>query len=143
MYDQKSLDEYFTLDGHIGEETVDEVEEEHIEQSSGESPQLASESHVCEYCGLKGRGRYTLHAGSIFLYVKDGKQKVLADIDHVYHKCREGLIDNIVFLYRMMCELKSKGYNVLVVGKSFDDDLYVYVSDRPSENKIFYIRDSH
>ena len=48
------------------------------------------------------------------------------------------MIDNIVFLYSMMCELKSKGYNVLVVGKAFDDDLYVYVSDRPSENKIFY-----
>ncbi|MCL7384295.1 MAG: hypothetical protein LZ167_07000 [Thaumarchaeota archaeon] len=26
----------------------------------------------------------------------------------------------------------------MVVGKAFDDDLYVYVSDRPSENKIFY-----
>jgi hypothetical protein len=37
-----------------------------------------------------------------------------------------------------MCELRSKGYNVLVVGKAFDDDLYVYASDRPSENKIFY-----
>jgi hypothetical protein len=132
------LDEYFTLDGHIGEETVDEVEEEHIKQSSGESPQTASESHGCEYCCLKGRGRYTLHAGSIFLYVKDGKLKALADIDHVYHKCREGLIDNIGFLYSMMCELRSKGYNVVVVGKAFDDDLYVYVSDRPSEDKIFY-----
>jgi hypothetical protein len=38
----------------------------------------------------------------------------------------------------MMCELRSKGYNVVVIGKAFDDDLYVYVSDRPSENKIFY-----
>jgi hypothetical protein len=28
MYNQKSLDEYFTLDGHLEEETVDEVEEE-------------------------------------------------------------------------------------------------------------------
>jgi hypothetical protein len=48
------------------------------------------------------------------------------------------LIDNIGFLYSMMCELKSKGYNVVVIWKAFDDDLYVYVSDRPSENKIFY-----
>jgi len=82
--------------------------------------------------------KYIFHPGSIFLYVKDGKLKVLADIDHVYYKCREGLIDNIVFLYSMMCVLRSNGYNVVVVGKAFDDDLYVYVSDRPSENKIFY-----
>jgi len=138
MYNQKSLDEYFTLDGHIGEETVDEVEEEHIEQSSGESPQTASESHGCEYCCLRGRGRYTLHAGSIFLYVKDGELKALADIDHVFHKCREGLRENIVFLYRMMCEFKSKGYDVLVVGKAFDDDLYAYFVGRVEEEKIVY-----
>jgi hypothetical protein len=67
----------------------------------------------------------------------DGKLKALAYIDHVYHKCREGLIDNIGFLYRMMCELKSTGYNV-VVGKAFDDDLYVYVSGKMRGNKIFY-----
>ncbi|MCL7397073.1 MAG: hypothetical protein LZ167_06635, partial [Thaumarchaeota archaeon] len=90
-------------------------------------PEHSSELHVCEYCCLKGRGRYTLHAGSIFLYVKDRKLKALADIDHVYYKCREGLIDNIGFLYSMMCELKSKGYDVVVVGKAFDDDLYAYV----------------
>jgi hypothetical protein len=46
-------------------------------------------------------------------------------MDHVYHKCRDGLIDNIGFLYSMMCELKSTGYNVVVVGKAFDDDLYI------------------
>jgi hypothetical protein len=64
--------------------------------------------------------------------------KALADIDHVHHKCREGMIDNISFLYSMMCELRSKGYNVLVVGKAFDDDLYVYVVDRVEEEKIVY-----
>jgi len=48
------------------------------------------------------------------------------------------LIDNIGFLYRMMCKLKSTGYDVLVVGKAFDDDLYVYVSGRIREDKIFY-----
>jgi hypothetical protein len=87
---------------------------------------------------LKGRGRYTLHAGSIFLYIKDGSLKALADIDHVYYKCREGLIDNIGFLYKMMCEFKSKGYDVVVVGKAFDDNLYVYVVDRVEEEKIVY-----
>jgi hypothetical protein len=138
MYDQKSLDEYYTLDEYLEEETVDEVEEEPIEQSSGESPEHVSELHRCEYCGLKGRKRYILHAGSIFLYVKDGKLKALADIDHVYYKCREGLIDNISFLYKMMCEFKFKGYDVVVVGKAFDDDLYAYVVDRVGEEKIVY-----
>jgi hypothetical protein len=87
---------------------------------------------------LKGRERYTLHAGSIFLYVRNGRLKALADIDHVFHKYREGLIDNIGFLYSMMCELKSKGYDVVVVGKAFDDDLYAYVVDRVEEENIVY-----
>ena len=48
------------------------------------------------------------------------------------------MIDNIGFLYRIMCELKSTGYNVVVVGKAFDDDLYVYVVDRVGEGKTAY-----
>jgi hypothetical protein len=129
-YSQTTLDEYYTLDEHVEGETV-EVEEETV----GEP---ATEPSKCSYCVLKDVKKYIFHPGSIFLYVKDGELKVLADIDHVYYKCREGLIDNIGFLYSMMCELRSKGYNVVVVGKAFDDDLYVYASDRPSENKIFY-----
>jgi len=117
------LDEYIEENVEVEEETVGETD---------------TKPNKCNYCILKEMEKYIFHPGSIFLYVKDGKLKVLADIDHVYYKCREGLIDNIVFLYSMMCELRSKGYNVVVVGKAFDDDLYVYVSDRPSENKIFY-----
>jgi hypothetical protein len=45
---------------------------------------------------------------------------------------------SIGFLYRMMFELKFTGYNVVAVGKAFDDDLYVYVSGRIGDNKIFY-----
>jgi hypothetical protein len=48
------------------------------------------------------------------------------------------LIENIGFLYSMMCKLRSKGYNVVVVGKAFDDDLYAYVVDRVEEEKIVY-----
>jgi hypothetical protein len=129
-YSQTSLDEYYTLDEHVEKETV-EVEEEAV----GEPDTKPSK---CNYCVLKDMEKYIFHPGAVSLYVKDGKLKVLADIDHVYYKCREGLIDNIGFLYSMMCELKSNGYNVVVIGKAFDDDLYVYVSDRPSENKIFY-----
>jgi hypothetical protein len=114
-YSQTSLDEYYTLDEYLERETV-EVEDETV----GEPDTKPSK---CNYCVLKNVKKYILHPGSIFLYVKDGKLKALADINHVYHKCREGLIDNIVFLYRVMCELRSNGYNVLVVGKAFDDDL--------------------
>jgi hypothetical protein len=117
------LDEYIEENVEVEEETVGETD---------------TKPSKCNYCILKEMEKYIFHPGSIFLYVKDGKLKVLADIDHVYYKCREGLIDNIVFLYSMMCVLRSNGYNVVVVGKAFDDDLYVYVSDRPSENKIFY-----
>jgi hypothetical protein len=40
----------------------------------------------------------------------------------------------------MMCELKSTGYNVIVVGKAFNDDLYIYVSSRIRKDKILYRR---
>ena len=83
--------------------------------------------------------KHIFHPGSISLYFKDGEPRVLADIDLVHHKCREGLIDNIGFLYGIMCELKSTGYNV-VVSKAFDDDLYVYVSSRIRKDRIFYRR---
>jgi len=108
-YSWTSLNEYYKLDEHLEEEeTVVRVEDESIEQSNGESLEHASKLYGCEYCSLKGRERYTLHPGSIFLYVKDGKLKALADIDHVHHKCREGLIDNIGFLYSMMCSLSLR-----------------------------------
>jgi len=41
----------------------------------------------CEYCRLRGRGKFKIHPGSLFLYLKDGRIRVLADIDHVFHKC--------------------------------------------------------
>jgi len=59
--------------------------------------------------------------------------KALANIDHVYSKCSESLKENIVFLYKMILDLKSKGYNIMIVGKAFDDDLYAYVGDRVGE----------
>jgi hypothetical protein len=123
-YSQTSLDEYYTLDEH-------REEEETVEESD-------TKPCKCNYCILKEMKKYIFHPGSIFLYFKDGELRVLGDIDHVYHKCRESLIDNIGFLYRMMCELKSTGYNVVVVRKAFDDDLYVYVVDRVGEGKIVY-----
>lgn len=46
--------------------------------------------------------------------------------------------ENIAFLYRMLHELKDRGYNVVVVGKAYDDDLYVYVIGDSREGRIDY-----
>ncbi|RLG16640.1 hypothetical protein DRN63_03965 [Nanoarchaeota archaeon] len=78
----------------------------------------------CPYCG-EWVGR--LHGRALYLYVKDDRLFALADMDHVYKNCRHGLIENIRFLYRMMADLKAKGYRVFGVGKAYDDDLYAWV----------------
>jgi len=36
-------------------------------------------------------------------------------------------MENIRFLYRMMVGLKARGYEVIAVGKAYDDDLYAWV----------------
>jgi hypothetical protein len=110
---------------------------QHLEGGDVKVKEENVEEYECNYCILKSMKKYIFHPGSISLYLKDGKLRVLAYIDHVHHKCREGLIDNIGFLYRIMCELKSTGYDVVVVGKAFDDDLYIYVSVE-SERIRFY-----
>ena len=76
------------------------------------------------YCG-EWVGR--LHGGSIYLYVKRSRLFALADMDHVFGRCRIGLVENIRFLYRMMNYLKARGYKVFAVGKAYDDDLYAWV----------------
>jgi len=50
-----------------------------------------------------------------------------AVMDRVFKDCKHGLIENIRFLYRMMVDLKAKGYKVFAVGKAYDDDLYAWV----------------
>jgi len=38
----------------------------------------------CEYCRLRGRGKFKIHPGSLYLYFKDGRLRVPADIDYMY-----------------------------------------------------------
>jgi len=64
----------------------------------------------------------------MYPYLKAGKLKVLADIEHVFKYCRHGLMENIKFLYRMLLDLGSRGLKVVVVGKAYDD-LYAYIID--------------
>jgi len=72
---------------------------------------------------LRGRGKFKLHPGAVYLYLKDGKIRVSADMDYVYQNCRRGLIQNIRFLYRMFNDFRSSGYDVVIVEKAYDDSL--------------------
>jgi hypothetical protein len=56
-----------------------------------------------------------------------------ADIDHVYHRCRKGLIDNLRFLKRLYDYLYMNGrpsrdgrFRLLGVSKAYGDGLYAY-----------------
>ena len=56
----------------------------------------------------------------------------------MYIKYREGLKENIRFLYRMLGDFKSRGFDAVVVGKAFDDDLYAWVKSGGSSKKVEY-----
>jgi hypothetical protein len=122
--DQTSLDSYLTtLDNFSGESEDGELEGE------GEA-----EATRCGDCGEGSRfERLRLHAGALCLYLKGDRWLAVADIDHVYHRCRKGLIDNLRFLKRLYDHLYTNGrasrdgrLRLLGVSKAYDDDLYAY-----------------
>jgi hypothetical protein len=121
---QTSLDSYLTtLDSFSGESEDRELEGE------GEA-----EATRCGVCGEGSRfERLRLHAGALCLYFKDGRWLARADIDHVYHRCRKGLIDNLRLLKRLYDHLYTNGrpsrdgrLRLLGVSKAYGDGLYVY-----------------
>jgi hypothetical protein len=93
-----------------------------------------AEAGRCGDCGEESRfERLRLHAGALYLYFKDGRWLARADIDHVYHRCRKGLIDNLRLLKRLYDHLYTNGrpsrdgrLRLLGVSKAYDDDLYAY-----------------
>jgi len=115
--------------GEVVEE-VKGVEEEFEESRESEKMNVIADlkdpehRSRCPYCD-EWVGR--LHGGALHLYMKRGRLFALADMDHVYDNCKHGLIENIRFLYRMMVDLKARGYRVFAVGKAYDDDLYAWV----------------
>jgi hypothetical protein len=138
--DQTSLDSYLTtLDNFSGEsedgelEAEEGVEEETIGSETVERV-MGAEAGRCGDCGEGSRfERLRLHAGALCLYFKDGRWLARADIDHVYHKCRKGLIDNLRLLKRLYDHLYTNGrasrdgkLRLLGVSKAYDDDLYAY-----------------
>jgi hypothetical protein len=77
-------------------------EEATVERAEGaEEGEEEAEAGRCGVCGEGSRfERLRLHAGALYLYFKDGRWLARADIDHVYHRCRKGLIDNLRLLKR-------------------------------------------
>jgi hypothetical protein len=148
--DQTSLDSYLTTldnfsgedeDGELEADAEEGVEEETIGPETVERAERAEESEAeAGRCGLCGEPdgpqsfkRLRLHAGALCLYFKDGRWLARADIDHVYHRCRKGLIDNLSFLKRLYYHLYTNGrasrdgrLRFLGVGKAYDDGLYAY-----------------
>jgi hypothetical protein len=149
--DQTSLDSYLTTldgltsgeseDGELEADAEEGVEEETIGPETVERAERAEEDEAeAGRCGLCGEPdgplsfrRHRLHAGALYLYLKGGRWIAVADIDHVYHRCRKGLIDNLRLLKRLYDHLYTNGrasrdgrLRLLGVGKAYDDDLYAY-----------------
>jgi hypothetical protein len=140
--DQTSLDSYLTTldnfsgeseDGELEADAEEGVEEETIGSETVERV-MGAEAGRCGDCGEGSRfERLRLHAGALCLYFKDGRWLARADIDHVYHRCRKGLIDNLRFLKRLYDHLYTNGrasrdgrLRLLGVGKAYGDGLYAY-----------------
>jgi hypothetical protein len=122
------------------------------QESRAERAETRAEPEVwrCEVCGEPSGPvrpeRLRLHPGAVKLYLKNYEWFARADIDHVYHKCRKGLIDNLRFLKTlyddMYCRGRMKGrmFELVGVGKAYDDTLYVYgVGKFPQEFEGFRV----
>ena len=157
--DQTSLDSYLTtLDNFSGEGEGGELEAEERVEEETMGPEtvervMGAEAGRCGLCGEPdgplGFKRLRLHAGALCLYFKDGRWLARADIDHVYHKCRKGLIDNLRLLKRLYDYLYMNGrpsrdgrFRLLGVGKAYGDGLYAYGVGRfPEEFDGLKIKD--
>jgi hypothetical protein len=105
----------------------------------------------CEVCGEPSGPfafkRLRLHPGAVKLYLKGYvKWEARADMDHIYHRCRKGLIENLRFLklfYEAMYyrgKPKAGEFTIVGVGKAYDDSLYIYgVGKFPQEYEGFRV----
>jgi hypothetical protein len=103
--------------------------DDYLEGGEPRRKTMRRDAEECTYCGVPS---FRLHGGAMCLWVDGGAVRVRADVDHVYHKCVEGLKENIVFLYGVLMDLKARGYDVLAVGKAYDDDLYAWITTVPN-----------
>jgi hypothetical protein len=106
----------------------------------------------CEVCGEPSGPfafkRLRLHPGAVRLY-RDNclRWSARADMDHIYNRCRKGLIENLRFLKTFYEEMlyyrgRPKGgkFDLVGVGKAYDDSLYIYgVGKFPQEYEGFRV----
>jgi hypothetical protein len=121
------------------------------QESKAELAEARPEVWRCEVCGEPSGPfafkRLSLHPGAVRLYLKGYvKWEARADMDHVYHRCRKGLIENLRFLklfYEVMYyrgKPKAGEFTVVGVGKAYDDSLYIYGIGRfPQEYEGFRV----
>ena len=129
-------------------EKVEEAPEPVEEGWSGELREMARQDPFikdeipadADDCCPWGRGRCygadNLHAGSLYLYVKGGAFRAIADIDHVFRFCRRGLVEGLRFMLRLFRRLEAMGLEPVAVGKAFDDTLYAYVRSRRTDGWV-------
>jgi len=109
------------------------------QESRAERAETRAEPEVwrCEVCGEPSGPlafkRLRLHPGAVKLYCKNYfEYSARADMDHVYNRCRKGLIENLRFLKMLYDEMyyrgrtKGRRFELVGVGKAYDDTLYVY-----------------
>jgi hypothetical protein len=126
-----------SLDGFIIEEPQEEPVQRRSEPSEVyKQAEEATRNKFYEWFGIRynaccedGRINFKLHAGALWLYQDaSGNLKALADIDHVYHECEHGLMENIKALKKILGLLDERfGLKVFAVGKDYDDDLHIHV----------------
>jgi hypothetical protein len=126
-----------SLDSFITEETQEEPVQRGDKPSEVyKRAEEATREKFCEWFGVRdntcckhGEINFKLHAGALWLYQDaSGNIKALADIDHVYHECEHGLMENIKALKKIFELLDERfGLRVFAVGKDYDDDLHIHV----------------
>jgi hypothetical protein len=123
------------------ENQVERTQEEPVQKEDGRSEvykraEEATRNKFYEWFGIRdnaccehGRINFKLHAGALWLYRDaSGKLKALADIDHVYHECEHGLVENLIALKKIFELLDERsGLGVFAVGKDYDDDLHIHI----------------
>jgi len=134
---QSSLDLFIKSEDKQGEETQEEpVKKENEQSPTYRKAEEATRQKFYEWFGVRdnaccehGKINFKLHAGALWLYRDaSGNFKALGDIDHVYHDCENGLMENIRALKKIFRLLDERfGLKVFAVGKDYDDDLHIHI----------------
>jgi hypothetical protein len=123
------------------ENQVEKTQEEPVQKEDGQSEvykqaEEATRNKFYEWFGARdnaccehGKLNLKLHGGALWLYRDaSGNFKAFGDIDHVYHICESGLMENIRALKKIFRLLEERlGLKVFAVGKDYDDVLHIHI----------------